>query len=153
MADGGPVNYDHVTIGVGPNDLKWAFEQMKIHSEAIAESLERIMLALNGLSVEWRGDSEKEAEHFNTRWAEVTAALFGARGGHSGVLNAMIVGLGTAYGNYQKAELGLEAVWATFRQKVPLDGSGDPPSDDPPPDKTINNDTANKADYPPLRDK
>ena len=146
-----PANYDQAELDIEPADLKRAAETVNRHARDIAGALNRINAKLRALNEHgWQGATQQEAEDFNTRWIAVTNNLFGPKDDpHGGVLNAIAVGIDTAYGNYNTTETELTKIWKEFSGKLPsASGGGDgKPDRKTPPDVTDTNRTAITADY------
>lgn len=106
---------------------------------ALTDALEKISKALGDIELNWAGDSQKEANDFNTRWQNCANALFGTKKDpERGVLNRLAAGVQGAVLNYDNTEGEVVAMWKQYTDMLTLlangstpesgrDGSGTPP--------------------------
>lgn len=106
------------------------------YAKQIADALETIATALEGLKYGWVGDSQKLADDFTRRWGTCAAALFGTtKNPNAGVLVRVADGLAFAGLNYGNTETAIRDSYDTFTQQVTqmLESAGNRTSATPPP--------------------
>lgn len=168
-------DYDWTTLRAQPGEMDLLATKLEWLSDQVAGRIHHINEVLNGLSLQWQGESAAEQKDISDRWLRVFSALFGTEANpETGVLNAIVGGVKKAASNLAQAE---NEAWKMFNRyhesliAPPMDqlvagsamigsamaGGSDPEAtyqsvldqlDKPPQDQMDTDHTAVTADYP-----
>jgi hypothetical protein len=111
-----PVNWNSSTVTVDP----WVLHSASVNSSAAVKAIGDVMTAvtnrLNELRLSWTGDSQEQAEKFNSDWNAVVKQLFGTpEHPEQGILNRFCSGLETAAVGYSRGERAVSDSFAMFQ--------------------------------------
>lgn len=81
-------------------------------AQDLADAINAIADALNGLELSWAGDAKDEAKKLIDRWQTASDQVFGTSDGKKrGVLNALAGGLEVAASVYNQSEMSIAGSW------------------------------------------
>jgi hypothetical protein len=111
-----PANWNSSTVTVDP----WVLHSASVNSSAAVKGIGDVMTAvtnrLNELRLSWTGDSQAQAEKFNSDWNAIVKQLFGTQEHpEQGLLNLFCSGLATAAVGYSRGERAVSDSFAKFQ--------------------------------------
>jgi hypothetical protein len=94
----------------------------------LADSLDRILQALDALDINWVGEAKEEAQRITDRWTLCAANLFGTtKHPAEGVLTRVANGILQAAANYDRSEQIIADAWREYYNLLMALRNGDTP--------------------------
>ncbi|MEU2609365.1 hypothetical protein [Streptomyces albus] len=107
-------DYDWTTLRAQPEEMQLLATKLEGLSDQVADRIKYINEVLNGLQLQWQGESATEQKDISDRWLHVFSSLFGTKESpETGVLNAIVGGVKKAASNLAQAE---NEAWKMFNQ-------------------------------------
>ena len=111
-----PKNWNATTVTVDPWVLHSASDESAKAAKDINTAMNAVTTRLNELRLSWTGDSQQQADKFNSEWNAMVKRLFGTQAHpEDGILNRFCSGLAAAAVGYSRGERAVSDSFAMFQ--------------------------------------